>query len=133
MTALIIPNKKTEDIMEIDKALEESVLLIKVNHRKYTTLGHMYFIWMSTNQQELMGQHCNVNDDNAYFDSFGIEYIPKEIKKFIINKNIKPNIYSIKTNDSIMCGYFYIKSINFYSKRKTNIDYSNLFSPSEHE
>ena len=41
MTALIIPNKKTEDIMEIDKALEESVLLIKGNHRKYTTLGHM--------------------------------------------------------------------------------------------
>ena len=80
-----------------------------------------------------MGQHCNVNDDNAYFDSFGIEYIPKEIKKFIINKNIKPNIYSIKTNDSIMCGYFYIKSINFYSQRKTNIDYSNLFSPSKHE
>ena len=30
-----------------------------------------------------------VNGDNVtYFDSFGVEYIPKEIKKFIFNKNI---------------------------------------------
>ena len=30
-----------------------------------------------------------VNDSNAiYFDSFGVEQIPKEIKKFIGNKNV---------------------------------------------
>ena len=30
-----------------------------------------------------------VNSDNAtYFDSFGVEYIPKEIAKLIGNKNI---------------------------------------------
>ena len=30
-----------------------------------------------------------VNDDNAtYFDSFGVEHIPKEIRRFIGNKNI---------------------------------------------
>ena len=55
-----------------------------------------------------------MNGDNVtYFDSFGVEYIPKEIKKFISNKNIKTNIYRIKANDSIMCGYF---SIGFIGK-----------------
>ena len=30
-----------------------------------------------------------VNDNNAiYFDSFGVEHIPKEIKKFKGNKNV---------------------------------------------
>ena len=46
-----------------------------------------------------------VNGDSVkYFDSFGVEYIPKEIKKFIGNKNIITNIYRTQTNDSIMCG-----------------------------
>ena len=29
----------------------------------------------------------------VYFDSFGIEHIPEEIKEFIGNKNIKTNIF----------------------------------------
>ena len=29
------------------------------------------------------------NSDITYFDSFGVEYIPKDIKKFINDKNIK--------------------------------------------
>ena len=34
-----------------------------------------------------------VNDNNIrYFDSFGVEHIPKEIKKVIGNKNIITNI-----------------------------------------
>ena len=32
----------------------------------------------------------------AYFDSFGAEYIPEEIKEFIGNKNIKANIFYYK-------------------------------------
>ena len=28
-----------------------------------------------------------------YFDSFGVEHIPKEVRKFIGNKNIATNIY----------------------------------------
>ena len=31
---------------------------------------------------------CNRNEI-VYFDSFGVEHVPKEIKKFIENKNIK--------------------------------------------
>ena len=37
-----------------------------------------------------------VNDNNVtYFESFGIEHIPKEIRKFIGNENIVTNIYRI--------------------------------------
>ena len=33
------------------------------------------------------------NKNVTYFDSFGVEHIPEEIKKFIGNKNIKTNIF----------------------------------------
>ena len=32
----------------------------------------------------------------VYFDSFGVEHIPEEVKKFIENKNIKANIFEYK-------------------------------------
>ena len=35
-------------------------------------------------------------DEVIYFDSFGIEHIPKEINKFIGNKKIKANIFRIQ-------------------------------------
>ena len=47
----------------------------------------------------------------TYFDSFGVEHIPKEIKKFIKNKNITANIFRIQAYNSAMCGYFCIGSI----------------------
>ena len=49
----------------------------------------------------------------VYFDSFGIEHIPKEIKHAIGNKEIKANIFRIQAYDSIMCGYFCIEFINY--------------------
>ena len=48
------------------------------------------------------------NNDITYFDSLGVEHIPKEIKAFIKNRNIKTNIFRIQAYDSIMCGYFCI-------------------------
>ena len=42
----------------------------------------------------------------TYFDSFGVENIPKEIKKFIGDKNIITNSYRIQLFDSIMSGTF---------------------------
>ena len=70
-----------------------------------------------------------VNGDNVtYFDSVGVEYIPKEIKKFIGNKNITNVKYK-----SIMCGYFCIGFIDFMLKGKSFLDYINLFSPKENE
>ena len=47
-----------------------------------------------------------VNDNNViYFDSFGVEHIPKEIKKFIGNKNIITNNYRLQSYDSKTRGY----------------------------
>ena len=47
------------------------------------------------------------------FDSFGVEHIPEEIKEFIGNENIKANIFRVQANNSIMCGYFCIRFIDF--------------------
>ena len=69
------------------------------------------------------------NKSVTYFDSFGIEHIPKEVKKFIGNRNTISNIYRIQNYDSIMCGYFYIGFIDYMFKCKTLTDYTNLFSP----
>ena len=69
------------------------------------------------------------NNDITYFDSFGVEHIPKEIKAFIKNRNIKINIFRIQAYDSIMCGYFCIGFINFMLKGKSQTEYTNLFSP----
>ena len=66
----------------------------------------------------------------VYFDSFGIEHIPKETNKFI-NNDIKSNIFRIQAYDSIICGYFCIKFINYMLKGKTLLDYTNLFSPND--
>ena len=67
----------------------------------------------------------------VYFDSFGIEHIPKEINKFISNNDIKSNMFRIQAYDSIMCGYFRIEFINYMLKGKTLLDYTNLFSPND--
>ena len=65
----------------------------------------------------------------TYFDSFGVEHIPKEIKKFINNKNIITNIFRIQAYYSVMYGYFYISFINCMFMGRGLTDYTNLFSP----
>ena len=69
----------------------------------------------------------------TYFDSFGVEHIPKEIRKFIGNKNIITNIYRIQAYDSIMCGYFCIGFIDFMLKGKSLLNYTNLFFLNHYE
>ena len=66
-----------------------------------------------------------------YFDSFGIEHIPKEIEHVIVNKEIKASIFRLQAYDSIMCGYYCIEFINYMLKGKTLLDYTNLFSPND--
>ena len=68
-----------------------------------------------------------------YFDSFGVEHVPKEIEKLIGHKNIKTNIHRIQANISIMCGYVCIGFIDFIFGGKTLIDYTSLFSPYDFE
>ena len=70
------------------------------------------------------------NNDVTYFDSFGVEQILKEIKKFVKNKNIKINIFRIQANDSVICGHFCIGFIDFMLKGKTLTEFTNLFSSS---
>ena len=46
---------------------------------------------------------CNRNEI-VYFNSFGVEHVPEEIKEFVRNKNTKVNIFRVQANDSVMCG-----------------------------
>ena len=71
------------------------------------------------------------NKTLIYFDSFGVEHIPKEIMKFINRKNIITNIFRIQAYDSIMCEYFCIGFINFMFNGNSLTDYTNLFSPND--
>ena len=61
----------------------------------------------------------HVNNNVTYFDSFGVEHIPKEIKAFIKNKNIKTNIFRVQAYDSLICGYFCFGFIDLMFKGKT--------------
>ena len=54
-----------------------------INLYEYTDIG---IHWIALHVQ---------NNDVTYFDSFGAEHIPEEIKTFISNKNIKTNILRI--------------------------------------
>ena len=69
------------------------------------------------------GNNGRTSFDAIYFDSFGIEkkfqHVTKEIKKFIVKKNIVTNIYRIQAYDLIMCGCFYIEFIDFMLKSKS--------------
>ena len=70
------------------------------------------------------------NKSITYFDSFGVEHIPKEIIKFIDNKKIITNIFRIQAYVSIMCGYFCIGFINFMFNGNSLTD-TNLFSSND--
>ena len=88
-----------------------------INLDEYTDIGtHWITLYVKTNEV-------------IYFDSFGVEHIPKEIKKFIGNKDIKANTFKLQAYDSIMCGYFCIEFINYMFDGKSLIDFTNLFSP----
>ena len=66
-----------------------------INLDEYSDIGTYWVsLWVNNNNN-------NNNNNLTYFDSFGVEYIPKEIKAFIRNKNIKANIFRIQAYDSI--------------------------------
>ena len=66
---------------------------------------------------------CNLceKDEVIYYDSFGVEYVPKEIMERIENKNIKTktSIFRIQDNNSVMCGYFCTVFIEYMLNNKT--------------
>ena len=69
------------------------------------------------------------NNNVTYFDSFGVEHIPKEIKRFINKPTIVTYIFRIQAYESKMCGYFCVEFIDFMFSRKTLTDFTDLFSP----
>ena len=79
------------------------------------------------------------SERTVYFDSFGVEHIPKEINKSKRRdttnssslERIESNIFRIQDYDSVMCGYFCIEFINYMLKGKTLLDYTNLFAPND--
>ena len=84
---------------------------------------------MSIQVLELIGLYVN-NNDVTYFDSFRVEHIPKEIKRFIgCSLSITTNIFRIQAYDSIMCRYFCIGFVGFMLAGKTLTEFANLFSP----
>ena len=88
-----------------------------INHDEYADVG--------THWIALYVKHNKV----IYFDSFDVEHVPQEIKKFIAHKNIKTNIFRIQADSSIMCGYFCIGFIDFMFVGRSLIDFTSLFSP----
>ena len=69
------------------------------------------------------------NNEVIYFDSFGVEHVPKGIKRFIGHKNTKTNIFRIQADNSMMCEYFFIGFIDFMFAGTSLIDITSLFSP----
>ena len=92
-----------------------------INLNEYSDIGtHWIALYALTN---------NV----TYFDSIGVEQIPKEIKKFterfLINiSTITTIFYRIQAYDSVMCGYFCVGFFDFMLKDKNLTDFTNLFS-----
>ena len=69
------------------------------------------------------------NNDVTYFDSFGVEHIPQQIRTFIENKKHKNKYFRVQAYGSIMCGYFCTGFLDFMLARITLTDFGNLFLP----
>ena len=69
------------------------------------------------------------NNEVIYFDSFGVEHVPKEIKRFIGHKSTKTNIFRMQVDNSIMSRYFCIGFIDFMFAGKSLINFTSVFSP----
>ena len=69
-----------------------------------------------------------LNNNVTYFDSFGVEPIPKEIKIIIDKSIVTKKIFRIQAYDLIMCEYFCIGFIDFMLAGKALTDFTNLFA-----
>ena len=70
--------------------IQEIIYLKEINLNEYKSIA-TYWIPLCVNAKSV-----------TYFDIIWVEHIPKEIRKFIGNKNIKTNIYRIQAYSSIM-------------------------------
>ena len=75
---------------------------------------------------------CNRNEI-VYFNSFGVEHVPEEIKESIEDKNIIANIFRTQSNNLVICGYFCNGFINVMLAGKILVDFTGLFPPYDFE
>ena len=68
-----------------------------------------------------------------FFDSFGIEYLSQEVLSKIKYKSISHNIFSIQSDNSVMCGFYCIAFIEYMLSVKRLLDYTNLFSSNNYK
>ena len=71
----------------------------------------------------------HLNSNVSYYGSFGGEHIPKKNQKNIERSAIVTNIFRRQAYDSVNCGYFCARFIDFMLKGKSLTDSTNLFSP----
>ena len=116
---------------EIEKCYQNELRFNGVYSRDYLSKTKDYV--KNLDEYSDIGSHWVAlyenNNSVTYFDSFGVEHIPKEIKEFIDNKNIKTNIFKTQPYDSIMYGYFGIGFIDFMLAGDTLTEFTNLFPP----
>ena len=108
-------------------------LLIFIREVVYLKKDGTYTI--NVGQYESVGTHwlaLYVNGDNiTYFDSFGLQYIPKEVNIFI-HKKYHHKYLRNTANNSIICGYFCIGFLVFVLKGRSLLDCINMFSPNKY-
>ena len=86
-------------ILEILRLKKDGIYVITLD--EYADVG-THWIALFRNRSEIV-----------YFNSFGIEHVPEEIKEFVENENIIANIFRVQENNSVLCGYFGIGFIDF--------------------
>ena len=100
------------------------------NHpEKIKEINLVYKPWYVINLDEYadvgtrsIASFCNRNEI-VYFHSFGAEHVPEEIKEFFGNENIIANIFGVRANSSVICGYFCIGFIEFMLAGKKLTDF----------
>ena len=70
-----------------------------------------------------------LNNNVTYLDSFGVEHIPKIIRKFIDKSIVVTIIFRKQAYNSVMRECIYIGFIDFMIAGKILTDFTNLFSP----
>ena len=63
----------------------------------------------------------------VFFDSFGVKYIPEEVLSKMKDKVIAHNIFRIRDDDSIICGFYCIAFIGYILVGKMLLDDTKLF------
>ena len=86
-------------INNLPKTIKDGEYVINLD--EYADVG-THWIALFSNRSEII-----------HFDSFCVEHVPEEIKEFVRNKNIIVNIFQVQANNSVMCGYFGIRFIDF--------------------